>query len=328
MTEASNTTFGVALALYLVAMIGYLHNFAYRRPAPLAAARVVAYLGLAAHAASVVLRGLAAGRVPWGNMYEYASVVGLAVVAVYLLVVERRVEARRLGGFVLGATVLIMAASTMVYVEPGPLIPALNSGWLRVHVLAAIVSSALFTLGFVFTVLYLIQDRRERRVERRAEQRAPAMASASVGSGLPHDLAVESDPEEGRATVTLGPERGNGHGGMPGRPTRRGRLPTSAALDDLAAKAITFAFPLWTFAVVAGAIWAEQAWGRYWGWDPKEVWSFVTWVLFAGYLHARATQGWRGRRAAVIAVLGFAALLFNLIVVNLVVSGLHSYAGV
>ena len=328
MTEASNTTFGVALALYLVAMIGYLHHFAYRGPAPLAVARVVAHLGLVAHAASVVLRGLAAGRVPWGNMYEYASVVGLAVVAVYLLVVERRVEARRLGGVVLGATVLIMAASTMVYVEPGPLIPALNSGWLRVHVLAAIVSSALFTLGFVFTVLYLIQDRRERRVERRAEQRAPVMASASVGSGLPHDLAVESDPEEGRATVTLGPEQGNGHGGMPGRPTRRGRLPAAAALDDLAAKAITFAFPLWTFAVVAGAIWAEQAWGRYWGWDPKEVWSFVTWVLFAGYLHARATQGWRGRRAAVIAVLGFAALLFNLIVVNLVVSGLHSYAGV
>ncbi|HEX6263509.1 MAG TPA: c-type cytochrome biogenesis protein CcsB [Actinomycetota bacterium] len=327
MTEASNTTFGVALALYLVAMVGYLHHFAYRRPTPLTVARVVAYLGLASHTVSVVLRGVAAERVPWGNMYEYASVVGLAVVALYLVVAERRVDARRLGGFVLGATVLIMAASTMVYVEPGPLIPALNSGWLRIHVLAAILASALFTLGFVFTVLYLIQERRERRVERAVAER-PAPAMASVGSGLPHDLEVEADPEEGRATVTLGPEQGNGHGGMREGPTRRGRLPEAAALDDLAAKAITFAFPIWTFAVIAGAIWAEQAWGRYWGWDPKEVWSFVTWVLFAGYLHARATQGWRGRRAAVLAVLGFAALAFNLTVVNLVVSGLHSYAGV
>lgn len=326
MTEASNTAFGVALALYLVAMVGYLHHFAYRRPMSLTVARAVAYLGLAAHTLSVVLRGVAAGRVPWGNMYEYASVVGLAVVALYVLVVERRAEARRLGGFVLGSTVLIMAASTMVYVEPGPLIPALNSGWLRIHVLSAIVASALFTLGFVFTVLYLIQARRERRVERRAERPAPAMVS--VGSGLPHDLAVEADPERGRATVTLGPEQGNGHGGMPGRPPRRGRLPGAEVLDDLAAKAITFAFPIWTFAVIAGAIWAEQAWGRYWGWDPKEVWSFVTWVFFAGYLHARATQGWRGRRAAVIALLGFAAMVFNLTVVNLVVSGLHSYAGV
>lgn len=326
MTETSNTTFGVALALYLVAMVAYLHHFAYRRPVALGIARVLAYLGLAAHAVSVVLRGVAAGRVPWGNMYEYASVVGLAVVAVYLVVAERRAEARRLGGFVLGATVLIMAASTMVYVEPGPLIPALNSGWLRIHVLAAIIASALFTLGFVFTVLYLIQDRRERRVERASHRPAPAMAS--VGRGLPPDLAVEADPEEGRATVTLGPEQGNGHGGLPGKPSRLGRLPAAASLDDLAAKAITFAFPIWTFAVIAGAIWAEQAWGRYWGWDPKEVWSFVTWVFFAGYLHARATQGWRGRRAAVLGVLGFAALVFNLTVVNLVLSGLHSYAGV
>ena len=86
-------------------------------------------------------------------------------------------------------------------------------------------------------------------------------------------------------------------------------------------------FPLWTFAIVAGAIWAENAWGRYWGWDPKETWAFITWVVFAGYLHARATAGWKGRRAAMIALLGLSAFIFNYFGVNIFFTGLHSYGG-
>jgi cytochrome c-type biogenesis protein CcsB len=106
------------------------------------------------------------------------------------------------------------------------------------------------------------------------------------------------------------------------------RLPASAALDKLAYRAILFAFPAWTFAVIAGAIWADHAWGRYWGWDPKETWSFITWLVYAAFLHARATAGWRGRKAAMIQLVGFACLMFNLIGVNLWVHGLHSYAGI
>ena len=105
------------------------------------------------------------------------------------------------------------------------------------------------------------------------------------------------------------------------------RLPGAATLDRLAYRAILFAFPAWTFAVIAGAIWADHAWGRYWGWDPKETWSFITWLVYAAFLHARATAGWRGRRAAFIQLFGFACLLFNLVGVNLWISGLHSYAG-
>ncbi len=322
MTQASNVAFGVALGLYLAAMVGYFHYLAYRHRGPLALARLVAHLGMATHAVSVSLRGVAAGRVPWGNMYEYASVVGLVIVAAYLLGVERLTRVRALGGFALGSSVLVMAGATLVYVAPGPLVPALNSYWLRIHVVAAIISSALFTLGFVFSVLYLVREAKERRIARRVvEQPAPAMAA--VGVGLPHDLVTGAEEPEERVVVTLTEVDGNGE-----RAARRGRLPGAGVLEELAYKVIAFAFPIWTFAIIAGAIWAEQAWGRYWGWDPKEVWSFVTWVLFAGYLHARATQGWRGRRAAVIAILGFAALVFNLVVVNLVVSGLHSYAGV
>jgi cytochrome c-type biogenesis protein CcsB len=106
------------------------------------------------------------------------------------------------------------------------------------------------------------------------------------------------------------------------------RLPGAATLDRLAYRAILFAFPAWTFAVIAGAIWADHAWGRYWGWDPKETWSFITWLVYAAFLHARATAGWRGRRAAFIQLFGFACLLFNLVGVNLWISGLHSYAGI
>jgi cytochrome c-type biogenesis protein CcsB len=105
-------------------------------------------------------------------------------------------------------------------------------------------------------------------------------------------------------------------------------LPPARSLDAIAYRVIAFTFPLWTFAIIAGAIWAENAWGRYWGWDPKETWAFITWVIFAAYLHARATAGWRGRNAAFIAITGFVALTFNLFVVNLFITGLHSYAGI
>lgn len=106
------------------------------------------------------------------------------------------------------------------------------------------------------------------------------------------------------------------------------RLPSSRKIDLIAYRFLAFAFPLWTFTVAAGAIWAEYAWGRYWGWDPKETWALVTWVIYAGYLHARSTAGWRGTRAAVIAIIGLTSFWFNFVGINLLVSGLHSYAGI
>jgi cytochrome c-type biogenesis protein CcsB len=106
------------------------------------------------------------------------------------------------------------------------------------------------------------------------------------------------------------------------------RLPSRAELEKVANRAIVLAFPLWTFAVIAGALWADRAWGRYWGWDPKEVWSFITWVGYAAYLHARVTAGWRGQRATIVQLVAFACLLFNLFGVNIFISGLHSYADV
>ena len=106
------------------------------------------------------------------------------------------------------------------------------------------------------------------------------------------------------------------------------RLPGIEQIDRLTYRTVEFGFPVWTFGVIAGAIWADQAWGRYWGWDPVETWAFITWVLYAAFLHARATAGWRGRRAHYVQLLGFAALIFNILVVQVFIAGLHSYSGV
>ena len=104
-------------------------------------------------------------------------------------------------------------------------------------------------------------------------------------------------------------------------------LPAPKVIDQLAYRTVVFGFPLWTFGIIAGAIWADMAWGRYWGWDPTETWAFITWVVYAGYLHARATAGWRGRKSAYIQLVGFGCLIFNTVVVSILITGLHSYAG-
>jgi cytochrome c-type biogenesis protein CcsB len=305
-SRLSTDAFNVALFAYIAGMIGYFYYLAFRRQLAWRSASLAAFLGLSAHALSVVARGFAAGRVPWGNMYEYSSLLALLVVAGYLFVVEGIFKVRVLGGFVLAFSVLTMAIAVMfLYVGPGPLVPALNSYWIKIHVVAAITGSSLFALGCIVTILYLAKDRRERR----SAAVAPIMGgSVDLDDAPPHFEAGADEPV----------------GGV----TRRGILPPAAVLDRVAYRTIAFAFPIWTFAVIAGAIWAEQAWGRYWGWDPKETWSFITWVIFAGYLHARATSGWRGRRAAVIALVGFASLLVTYYAVNLWIVGLHSYAGV
>jgi cytochrome c-type biogenesis protein CcsB len=230
------------------------------------------------HLASVVARGWSAERAPWGNMFEFSVTGALAVTGVYLVLLSRR-DIRYLGTFVVLPVLLTLGlAVTVLYTESAQLVPALKSVWLVIHVMAAIIASGLFTIGFAQTICFLVQDRLER------------------------------NPDAG--------------------PTFMDRLPNAAALDRAAYSVHAFAYPIWTFAVIAGAIWAENAWGRYWGWDPKEVWAFITWLVYTAYLHARATAGWKGRKSAYIAIAGYATFLFNYVVVNIWLVGFHSYAGV
>ena len=243
----------------------------------------VTVLAFSFHLASVVTRGLAAGRVPWGNMYEFSTMGALAAVAVFLVVV--RVYGLRWLGVWVDAAVLVTLgiAVTVLYAEAAPLLPALRSTWLVIHVFAAITGSGLLTVATIVTVMYLVAHGRESR------------------------LAAGAAPKRLDAYAA--------------------RLPTSTALDKVSFRLYAVAFPVWTFAVVAGAIWAQYAWGRYWGWDPKETWSLVTWLIFAGYFHARSTAGWKGRAAAVVAIIGYLSFLFNYFGVNLLFNGLHAYSG-
>ena len=310
----SNDAFNVALFAYIAAMVGYFVFLAFKRDAIWQVSRAVAVVGVAANLVSIVARGLAADRVPWGNMYEYSSLLALLVVVGALVVVEGVYKVRSLTGFALMFSVLTMAvAVSFLYVGPGPLVPALNSYWIKIHVQAAIWGSSLFALGGIATIAYLVVDRSERRrLESMSAKTPPPIMGGAIDLDADPDVPADLVPDSAEDAET--------------RPATRRLVPSAAGLDRLAYRIIAVAFPIWTFAVIAGAIWAQEAWGRYWGWDPKETWSFITWVIFAGYLHARATSGWKGRRAAVIALVGFVSLLITYYAVNLWIVGLHSYA--
>ena len=214
---------------------------------------------------AVVARGVAAGRAPWGNMYEF-GLTGSAAVAVAFLAYRRGRPVGSLSAWMVVLVLVLLGLSvTSLYTPVDDLVPVLNSRWLVVHVAAAITAGALFAVGALATVAHLLRQRR----------------------------TGEEDDQ----------------------------------FSELAHTVHLVAFPIWTFAVMAGAVWAENAWGRYWGWDPKETWAFITWVFYAAHLHALSTVGWR-RRAGYLALAGFAAFLFNFFGVNIWIPGLHSYAGV
>jgi cytochrome c-type biogenesis protein CcsB len=311
LAQTSRTLFDVALFSYLAAMVTSFAYLAFRRRGFATAATVLGVIGLTANVVSIVTRGIAAGRTPWGNMYEYSSLIAALAVAAYLVAVEWRLQIRTLGGFVYAFVVLTMAmAVSFFYVGPQDLLPALNSYWRQIHVTAMITASSLLGLGCVFTILFLAKERSERRqVATLRAQEPPPILGGAVDADAPPDFVGGADDPVGET-------------GAP----KRGILPPSAALDRLAYRFIAFGFPIWTFGVICGAIWAQEAWGRYWGWDPKETWSFITWTIFAGYLHARATSGWKGRRAAVIALVGFVSLFVTYYAVNLWIAGLHTYS--
>jgi len=225
---------------------------------------------------AVIARGLSNGHVPWGNMYEFSITGALAFTGAYLAAL-RKYNLRWLGLFISLAVLLTLGtAITLLYRDSAPLVPALKSTWLVIHVIAAIISGGVFLLSNVIAGAYLYLDSRER---------------------------------------------------AGGRPAWATRLPSLEVLDQLSYRLVAFVFPLWTFAVIAGAIWAESAWGRYWGWDPKETWAFITWVAYAAYLHARVTVGWKGRRAAWLCLFAGSTFLFNYVYVNVWGTGKHTYSG-
>ncbi|KAA0110702.1 c-type cytochrome biogenesis protein CcsB [Mycolicibacterium sp. P1-5] len=239
------------------------------------------YVGIALLFVCIVLRGLATARVPWGNMYEFinlTSFCGLIAASIVL----RKPQYRALWVFVLVPVLILLTVSGhWLYTNAAPVMPALQSYWLPIHVSVVSLGSGVFLVAGVSSILFLLK------------------MSPLGGPG-----------REGRLAQIVQ------------------RLPDAQTLDRIAYRTTIFAFPIFGFGVIFGAIWAEEAWGRYWGWDPKETVSFIAWVVYAAYLHARSTAGWRDKKAAWINVVGFVAMVFNLFFINLVTVGLHSYAGV
>jgi len=248
------------------------------------------YLGIALLFGCIVLRGLATTRVPWGNMYEFinlTSFCGLVAASVVL----RKPQFRALWVFVLVPVLILLTVSgKWLYTNAAPVMPALQSYWLPIHVSVVSLGSGVFLVAGVASILFLLKMSRFGDPDARPDGAGPA-------------------PQATLARIVS-------------------RLPDAQSLDRIAYRTTIFAFPVFGFGVIFGAIWAEEAWGRYWGWDPKETLSFIAWVIYAAYLHARSTAGWRDRRAAWINVAGFVAMVFNLFFINLVTVGLHSYAGV
>ncbi|MBS4728668.1 c-type cytochrome biogenesis protein CcsB [Mycobacterium sp. SM1] len=239
------------------------------------------YVGIGLLLACIGLRGLATMRVPWGNMYEFINVTCLCGLLAGAAVL-RRPQYRGLWVFLLMPVLILLTVSgRWLYTSAAPVMPALQSYWLPIHVSVVSLGSGVFLVAGVASMLFLA------RMSRLSDPDTPGTFARMVR-----------------------------------------RLPDAQTLDRIAYRTTIFAFPVFGFGVIFGAIWAEQAWGRYWGWDPKETVAFVAWIVYAAYLHARSTAGWRDKKAAWVNVIGFAVMVFNLFFVNLVTVGLHSYAGV
>jgi len=231
-----------------------------------------AFLGLIIHTVALILRTFESGHAPFTNMYESLSFLAWSSILAYIII-ELKYKIKRAGPYFLLIVIALMAlaSSPLMPKEATPLVPALQSYWLWLHVSVTLLGEAFFAIAFITSIMYLVADSKKNK---------------GIKPGLP-------------------PEK----------------------LDSVSYRCIAVGFPLFTLGgLVFGMIWAYYAWGRFWSWDPKETWSLITWFVFALYLHTRIVMGWKGRRSAYVAIIGFSAALFTYFGVNYLLAGLHSYA--
>jgi len=277
---SSQTFFNVSMATYLFCFLGYLIFATSRNKAIGTFSTSLLIVGFVIHSGGLLARWLEThqagyGYVPLSNMYESLIFFSWTIVLIYLIL-EFKYRQKVIGVFITPFAFLAIALTSIV---PGidakitPLMPALKSNWLAIHVTTCFFGYASFAVSFGVSILYLIRDKE-------------------------------------------GPSK---EGGLKW-------LPPTPVLDEINYKSIVIGFPMLSLGIITGAAWANYAWGSYWSWDPKETWSLITWFVYAAFLHARFTKDWRGRKAAVLSIVGFAAVLFTYFGVNYIISGLHSYA--
>ena len=277
---SSQTFFNISMGIYLFCFLGYLILTASRNRMLGTLSTSLLIIGLLIHSGGLVVRWLEThqtgyGYVPLSNMYESLIFFSWTIVLIYLIL-EFKYQQKIIGVFITPFAFLAIALTSII---PGinakitPLMPALQSNWLTIHVTTCFFGYAAFAVSFGVSILYLIRDR-------------------------------EGSPKEGGSKW----------------------LPSTQILDEINYKSIVIGFPMLSLGIITGAAWANYAWGSYWSWDPKETWSLITWFVYAAFLHARFTRDWRGRKAAILSIVGFVAVLFTYFGVNYILSGLHSYA--
>jgi cytochrome c-type biogenesis protein CcsB len=243
-------------------------------------ASITVLLGVLIHTAAIIIRWIESykispdvGHAPFSNMYESMVFFSWSIMLMYIIF-EYKYKLKTLGAFVAPLGFLGIAIVSIFgdfNADINPLVPALKSIWLEIHVITCFIGYGAFAVAFCASIIYLIKKSQE--------------------------------------------DKGN----------MEGRFPPSKLLEEVSYKTIAVGFPFLTAGIITGAIWANSAWGTYWSWDPKETWSLITWFMYAAFLHARYTQGWRGRKMAVISIVGFAFVVFTYWGVNYLLAGLHSY---
>lgn len=259
--------FTISFIAYVIAAIGFFAFVVTSKDKLGKGSVFISLAGFILHTAAMVLRVIESGRLPFSNQFEFASSFAWGIVLCYLFV-HYYYKFTAVGAFVMPLAFLVMGYASMLPKTIKPLMPALQSRWLILHVGTAVVSYGAFAVACGLAIIYLVNLN---------------------------------------------------------KPKDKGILPNPEACDYLSYRVIAFGYLMLTIVILSGAIWAQQAWSRYWGWDPKETWSLITWIIYSVYLHLRYHRGWKGKPAAWFAIIGFICVIFTFIGVNVLLPGLHSY---
>ncbi|MBQ9592913.1 MAG: c-type cytochrome biogenesis protein CcsB [Lachnospiraceae bacterium] len=271
MYQLENVLFTIVLAIYFLSTMMYFAFIAGKKEGIARAAIIIQSVGFVLHTAALICRGIAAGRLPLTNQYEFATSFAWGLCLVSLIFILK-FKFPVLGAFASPVILIVIGYAALQNKEVRELMPALKSAWLGFHVSTAIIAYGGFGVAAVLAIIFLMRDKMQ--------------AKGFMDS----------------------------------------HIPSKEKLDIIGYRSVSLGMLFLTLTIVTGAIWAEQAWGSYWSWDPKETWSLITWIIYAIYLHLRIRRGWQGRAAAIFAILGFIAVLFTYVGVNTFLPGIHSYA--
>jgi cytochrome c-type biogenesis protein CcsB len=261
----------------------------------------------------LALRWLNFGYFPLSNLYE--SLLFLAWGITFITsIIENRSQLSLIGSISTPIALFIIGFASLSLPEsmqtPSPLVPALKSNWLMMHVTVMMLSYASLIIGSLLGIFFLILVK--------GKNKKSELEVNSYGTSFNNNNSIETISYENDGNLITNKN-------SPSTEIVNGRLNLLASIDNLSYRTISFGFPLLTIGIISGSVWANEAWGSYWSWDPKETWALITWLVFASYLHSRLTKSWQGERPAIIASLGFVVVWICYLGVNFLGKGLHTY---